>query len=791
MEQGLAALRVVDLSTGIPGAYCARLLADAGADVVKVEAPAGDPLRAWSVAAVEIDPAEGSALFRFLHHGMRSVVGTLDDTEIARARRRCRRACSTAHRRRERDLDALRCRASRPRRVLDHAVRTHRALRGPPHDRVHRAGRVGWLDAARQARGGAVPGRRPRRASGSRGRSRASPPWRRRGAWQHTGHGEHIDVSVCEVMTIAANSYGEYMRSMMGSPPDHRTEPLDRDAFDRADARRLRRLLHQQSRAVRQLPRAHRAPRPHRRRRVRVRAGPDSGGGTSGTSRARVDTAPHDGRHREASERAAHPRRPRAQRRDDLRLRPLRGPRRVRRRPERHVPPSPPPVAHRRRGPARPRPAPRLGEHTGASSRGDRRGRPRPARAELPLAGVRVLDLTAWWAGPIAAGVLAALGADVIHVESISRIDGMRTTGAGTGMDGPWWERSTHYLCANTNKRNLTLDLSTDDGLGLLRRPHRGERRDPRELLARACSATSVSRGTASRAESPLPARADAGVRPVRAVARQRRLRADDGAGHGHGVDHRPPRRPAPHPAGTERPQRGDARRVRADRRPRERDAPAAARQLEVTMVEGALERGGRAGDRGDRLRQPARARRQPQPRSRAARSLPRGWRRAVARDRRSRPTRNGRAWWRRSARRTWAVDPELGSYAVAPGPSRRARRAPRGVGPRSGRRRRGRAPRCARRARVGCARPALACTNTRSTGRAASTRTSTTRSSACARHPPRRSASRRSRAGCAPRHRPSAPHNHDILVGDLGVSEARYVQLEADGVIGTHPKGA
>jgi crotonobetainyl-CoA:carnitine CoA-transferase CaiB-like acyl-CoA transferase len=37
-------------------------------------------------------------------------------------------------------------------------------------------------------------------------------------------------------------------------------------------------------------------------------------------------------------------------------------------------------------------------------------------------------------------------------------------------MDGAWWERSAHYLCSNTNKRNLTLDLGTQDGLALLRR---------------------------------------------------------------------------------------------------------------------------------------------------------------------------------------------------------------------------------------------------------------------------------------------------------------------------------
>jgi crotonobetainyl-CoA:carnitine CoA-transferase CaiB-like acyl-CoA transferase len=121
--------------------------------------------------------------------------------------------------------------------------------------------------------------------------------------------------------------------------------------------------------------------------------------------------------------------------------------------------------------PPPPRPAPRLGEHTGTI---EAHTPARPAITtddhELPLAGVRVLDLTAWWAGPIAAGALAALGADVIHVESISRIDGMRATGATTGMEGPWWERSTHYLCSNTNKRNLTLDLGTEEGLALLRR---------------------------------------------------------------------------------------------------------------------------------------------------------------------------------------------------------------------------------------------------------------------------------------------------------------------------------
>ena len=45
MNKGLSDIRVVDFSTGIAGAYTTKLFADAGADVVKVEPPGGDPLR--------------------------------------------------------------------------------------------------------------------------------------------------------------------------------------------------------------------------------------------------------------------------------------------------------------------------------------------------------------------------------------------------------------------------------------------------------------------------------------------------------------------------------------------------------------------------------------------------------------------------------------------------------------------------------------------------------------------------------------------------------------------------
>ena len=47
MQPFLEGLKVLDLGQFLPGPYCAQVLADMGAEVVKLEAPAGDPMRAF------------------------------------------------------------------------------------------------------------------------------------------------------------------------------------------------------------------------------------------------------------------------------------------------------------------------------------------------------------------------------------------------------------------------------------------------------------------------------------------------------------------------------------------------------------------------------------------------------------------------------------------------------------------------------------------------------------------------------------------------------------------------
>ena len=96
------------------------------------------------------------------------------------------------------------------------------------------------------------------------------------------------------------------------------------------------------------------------------------------------------------------------------------------------------------------------------------RNTPSGSPGDLPLAGFRVAAFTAFWAGPLVTSYLASLGADVIKIESIQRPDGMRV--AGWPTDKQRWEYSYVTHGANAGVRNVTLDLERPAGLDLAKK---------------------------------------------------------------------------------------------------------------------------------------------------------------------------------------------------------------------------------------------------------------------------------------------------------------------------------
>ena len=86
-----------------------------------------------------------------------------------------------------------------------------------------------------------------------------------------------------------------------------------------------------------------------------------------------------------------------------------------------------------------------------------------------PLAGLSVIDLTRALAGPHAAMMLGDLGADVIKVESPRGGDDTRGWGPPFVEPAQGERESTYFLCANRNKKSVTLDLKDEEGRAALR----------------------------------------------------------------------------------------------------------------------------------------------------------------------------------------------------------------------------------------------------------------------------------------------------------------------------------
>jgi len=86
-----------------------------------------------------------------------------------------------------------------------------------------------------------------------------------------------------------------------------------------------------------------------------------------------------------------------------------------------------------------------------------------PTGQPLPLQGVRVLDLSRVFAGPLCGQVLADFGAEVIKVEHPGRGDDTRDWGLRIGQT-----ETTYYNSMNRNKRSITVDLQQPEGLQLI-----------------------------------------------------------------------------------------------------------------------------------------------------------------------------------------------------------------------------------------------------------------------------------------------------------------------------------
>ena len=117
--------------------------------------------------------------------------------------------------------------------------------------------------------------------------------------------------------------------------------------------------------------------------------------------------------------------------------------------------------------------APRLGEHEGSIEAAvpapfDRR--PTPPRSEPSLTGLRVLEVTGNWAGPLFGRHMGDLGAAVIKVEHVQRPATRVMWYPGNEPGKRPYNRAGYFNNLNRSKLDVSLDLSSDEGRELFLR---------------------------------------------------------------------------------------------------------------------------------------------------------------------------------------------------------------------------------------------------------------------------------------------------------------------------------
>ncbi|VIO71677.1 CaiB/BaiF CoA transferase family protein [Bradyrhizobium ivorense] len=89
----------------------------------------------------------------------------------------------------------------------------------------------------------------------------------------------------------------------------------------------------------------------------------------------------------------------------------------------------------------------------------------------LPLSGIKILDLTRVLAGPVSAQMLGDLGAEVIKIERPGTGDDARAFGSPYLLDpeGKHNNNNSFYLCANRNKKSVTINIARPEGQEIIR----------------------------------------------------------------------------------------------------------------------------------------------------------------------------------------------------------------------------------------------------------------------------------------------------------------------------------